>query len=196
VLGIAVAFAMTLPLIGKFLPLEVALIWVGVFLCVRYLIFELFARATVHRGIWHSWLGIAAAVLATVDIAYWMMDRSAESAWIAGFMVGIGYLTHLVLDEVYSVDLLNSRVKRSFGTALKPFSLADPRSSLGMLAVVAALAWFAPALDRDLLPAENLTRTIVVVADRLVETLAGVGDGVGVFVRSAIDRARAGAADL
>jgi hypothetical protein len=39
-------------------------------------------------------------------------------------MVGIGYLTHLVLDEFYSVDLFNRKIKRSFGTALKPFSLA------------------------------------------------------------------------
>ncbi|UHD15749.1 metal-dependent hydrolase [Thiocapsa bogorovii] len=196
VLGVAVAFAMTLPLIGRFLPLEVALIWVGVFLCVRYLIFELFARVTVHRGIWHSWLGIAAAALATVNIAYWMMERSAEAAWVAGLMVGIGYLTHLVLDELYSVDLLNSRVKRSFGTALKPFSLADPRSSLGMLAVVVALAWFAPALDWGLLPAEGLPRVAVVLANRMVEALGGVVDGTGLLLQSLIDWIRTGAAHL
>jgi hypothetical protein len=124
------------------------------------------------------------------------MDRSAESAWIAGLMVGIGYLTHLVLDELYSVDLLNSRVKRSFGTALKPFSLADPRSSLAMLAVVVALAWFAPALDRGLLPAEHLPRMAVVVADRLVETLKGVIEGAGPVVQSLIDWIRTGAANL
>ncbi|MFB1487613.1 MULTISPECIES: metal-dependent hydrolase [unclassified Thiocapsa] len=196
VLGVAVAFAMTLPLIGTFLPLEVALIWVGVFLCVRYLIIEIFTRATVHRGIWHSWLGIAAAALATVNIAYWTMDRSAESAWIAGLMVGIGYLTHLVLDELYSVDLLNSRVKRSFGTALKPFSLADPRSSLAMLAVVAVLAWFAPALDRGVLPAENVSQFAVVAADRLVATLGDLMDGTGLLLQVLIDWIRTGATNL
>jgi hypothetical protein len=187
VLGVAVAFAMTLPLIGRFLPLEVALIWVGVFLCVRYLIFELFARATVHRGIWHSWLGIAAAALATVNIAYWIMGRSAESAWIAGFMVAIGYLTHLILDELYSVDLLNSRVKRSFGTALKPFSLVDPRSSFAMLAAVVALAWVAPALDRGLVPMETLYRAASVAAARLVTTLGGMIAGVDPLWQALID---------
>lgn len=196
VLGVAVAFAMTLPLIGRFLPLEVALIWVGVFLCVRYLIIEIFTRATVHRGIWHSWLGIAAAALAAVNIAYWMMNRSAESAWIAGFMVGIGYLTHLVLDELYSVDLLNSRVKRSFGTALKPFSLVDPRSSFGMSAAVVALAWVAPAFDWGLLPAENVTQAAVIIADRLVGTFWEVIDGTGLLLQSLIDWIRTGAANL
>ncbi|WP_043756354.1 metal-dependent hydrolase [Imhoffiella purpurea] len=144
VLGAGLAFAMTLPLMDCFQPLELTLIWVGVFLCVRYGFFEIFTRFTVHRGIWHSWLGIAAASLATVDIAYWIWEQPPESAWTAGLMVGIGYFTHLFLDEVYSVDLFNSRLKRSFGTALKPFSLDDRWSSLSMLAVVLALAWVAP----------------------------------------------------
>jgi hypothetical protein len=111
-------------------------------------------------------------------------------------MVGIGYLTHLVLDELYSVDLLNSRVKRSFGTALKPFSLADPRSSFGMLAAVVALAWVAPAFDWGLLPAENVTQAAVIAADRLIATFGDVIDGAGLLLQSLIDWIRTGAANL
>jgi hypothetical protein len=159
VLGVAAGFFIALPMIGKLLPMELVLIWVGVYLCVRYLVFELFNRLTVHRGIWHSWLGIGVATLATVNIAFWGLQRSPESAWVAGLMVGIGYLTHLCLDELYSVDLLNSRVKRSFGTALKPFSLGDLRSSFGMLAVVLVLGWLAPRLDWHLLLADAPERT-------------------------------------
>jgi hypothetical protein len=147
VLGAGLAFAMTLPLIGRFLPMELALIWGAVFLCVRYGFFVIFSRYTVHRGIWHSWLGIAVAALAATNACYWLWDQSPATAWIAGLMVGIGYLTHLCLDELYSVDLLNSQVKRSFGTALKPFSLSDPWSSLGMLILVGVLAWYAPPAD-------------------------------------------------
>ena len=144
-LGAVLAFAWTLPLMGRFLPLELAAIWCGLFLAVRFLLQMAFARFTVHRGIWHSWLGIAFATLATVDLAYWLLREPAQAAWIAGGMVGLGYLTHLCLDELYSVDLMSSRVNRAFGTALKPFSLSDPLSSLSMAAAVGALAWFAPA---------------------------------------------------
>jgi len=35
--------------------------------------------------------------------------------------MGVGYLTHLVLDELYSVDFMDTRIKASFGTALKLF---------------------------------------------------------------------------
>lgn len=147
VLGVGLAFAMTLPLTARFAPLELAGIWVGVYLCVRYGFFEIFTRFTVHRGVWHSWLGIAAALLATTNLAYWMWGQSPEPAWIAGLMVGIGYLTHLVLDELFSVDLFNAKVKRSFGTALKPFSPSSPWTSLAMLIVVVVLAWLAPSPD-------------------------------------------------
>jgi hypothetical protein len=143
-LGAVLAFAWTLPLMDRFLPLELAAIWCGLFLAVRFLLQMAFARLTVHRGIWHSWLGIAFATLATVDLAYWLLREPAQGAWVAGGMVGLGYLTHLCLDELSSVDLMNSQVKRSFGTALKPLSLSDPLSSLGMAAAVIALAWFAP----------------------------------------------------
>ena len=58
-----------------------------------------------------------------------------------------GYLTHLCLDEAASVDLLGNRVRRSFGTALKPFSVASPWASLAMLAGVLLLAITAPTAD-------------------------------------------------
>jgi membrane-bound metal-dependent hydrolase YbcI (DUF457 family) len=138
--------------VGHYRPLDLAVVWFGLFLGVRFLLFETFARFTVHRGIWHSWLAVAFATLATVTISYRLLDQVPRAAWVAGLMVGLGYFTHLCLDEIYSVDLFNTRVKRSFGTALKPFSLADPASSLAMAAAVGVLAWLAPPLDFTQLP--------------------------------------------
>lgn len=143
-LGAALAFAWTLPLVGRYPPLELAMIWAGLFLGVRFLLGEAFARFTVHRGIWHSWLAVGFSALAAANLAYWLLHLPAPAAWAAGLMVGLGYLTHLALDELFSVDLRNTGVRRSFGTALKPFSLKDPLSSLAMLAAVAALMWLAP----------------------------------------------------
>jgi hypothetical protein len=145
VCAVALAFVVTLPLIGRLLALELVLVWAAVYVCVRYVVVLIFSRLTVHRGIWHSWLAIAVAALGTVDAAYWLLRMPSEVAWLSGLMIGIGYLTHLCLDELYSVDLLNSRVKRSFGTALKPLSLADPHASLGMFLAALVLLWLSPA---------------------------------------------------
>ena len=152
VLGAALAFGWTLPLVGHYRSLTLAVIWFALFLAVRFLLFETFARFTVHRGIWHSWLAVAFVSLATVNLGHRLLDQSPRAAWVAGLMVGLGYLTHLCLDEIYSVDLFNTRVKRSFGTALKPFSLTDPASSLVMGAAVGVLAWFAPPVYFTQLP--------------------------------------------
>lgn len=144
VLGAVLAFAWTLPLLGRYSPLSLALIWSGSFLAVRVLLCEAFARFTVHRGIWHSLLAALFAALTAVNLLHWMLGRAPQDAWVGGLMVGIGYLTHLVLDELFGVDLLGVRTKRSFGTALKPWSLRDPASSLAMAAAVAFSLWLAP----------------------------------------------------
>lgn len=155
VLGVVLAFAWTLPLVGRSEPWHLVLLWIALFLSVRVLLCELFSRLTVHRGIWHSLLAAVFAALATVNLLHWVLDHSARAAWLAGLMVGAGYLTHLTLDEAYSVDLLGVRTKRSFGTALKPWSLHDPVASLAMALAVALLLWAAPGGDSGLaLPAD------------------------------------------
>jgi hypothetical protein len=40
-------------------------------------------------------------------------------AWLAAGFLSVGFLTHLILDEIYSVDVMDTRIKASFGTALK-----------------------------------------------------------------------------
>lgn len=147
VLGVAAAFFVGFALVERFPPLELALIWAAVFLTVRYAVFEIFARFTRHRGVWHSWLAVILAGLASADLAYHLLGASARDAWLAGAFVALGYLTHLILDEIASVDLLGNRVRRSFGTALKPFSTASPWGSLAMLAAVVMLAWGAPSVQ-------------------------------------------------
>jgi membrane-bound metal-dependent hydrolase YbcI (DUF457 family) len=147
VLGAVLAFGWILPLVGHYRTLDLAMVWFGLFLAVRFLLFETFARFTVHRGIWHSLLAAVFTSLVTMTLAHRLLDQPPRTAWIAGLMVGLGYLAHLCLDEVYSVDLYNRKVRRSFGTALKPFSLADPLSSLAMAVPVCVLLWYAPPAD-------------------------------------------------
>lgn len=147
VLGAVLAFGWTLPLVGHYRTLDLAMVWFGLFLGVRFLLFETFARFTVHRGIWHSLLAVVFVSLVTVTLTHQLLGQPPRAAWVAGLMVGLGYLAHLCLDEVYSVDLYNRQVRRSFGTALKPFSLADPLSSLAMAVPVCVLLWYAPTAD-------------------------------------------------
>lgn len=146
-LAVALAFFISFALTGR-LPLwGLFLVWLGTFLLVRFGVFEAFARFTVHRGVWHSWLAVALSALTATNLAYHLLDIDARGAWLAGGFIGLGYLTHLCLDELASIDFWGRRVRRSFGTALKPWSSAAPWASLGMLALVLALSYTAPSVE-------------------------------------------------
>ena len=54
-----------------------------------------------------------------------------------GLFVLIGFIIHLVLDEIYSVDVEGAVIKKSFGTALKLFDYHSWRAS-GLMAIALA----------------------------------------------------------
>ena len=145
-LGVTAAFLVTFSLVDGIAPVEHMVLWGVVFLLVRFGLFEVFCRFTVHRGVWHSWLAVAFVTSATANIAYHLVGVSAWDSWLAGGFVALGYLAHLGLDEIAGVDLLNRSLKRSFGTALKPFSIASPVASMAMFLGTLALVYLAPTV--------------------------------------------------
>jgi len=97
------------------------LIWIGSFIVSMFL-FYLFNQLTHHRGMFHS---IPAAFVAWFSFSlvfYYVFHYDYLISWYFGMFIFIGYITHLLLDEIYSVDLSNAKIKRSFGSALKLFN--------------------------------------------------------------------------
>lgn len=86
----------------------------------------LFKRFTRHRGMAHS---IPAVILCGLGVFFFASSFSfsdRESFLLAIFGM-VGYLTHLILDEVYALVDFRGRYfspKRSLGSALKFFSLS------------------------------------------------------------------------
>ena len=80
----------------------------------------LLGKLTVHRGMFHS---IPALLIASeiTFLGYHSEDLRVRVLMAVG--VGIGFLSHLVLDEMYSVqwDGMKVRLAKSAGTALKFF---------------------------------------------------------------------------
>ncbi|MDW5378547.1 metal-dependent hydrolase [Halomonas sp. HP20-15] len=117
----------------------------GLYLGVRFGVGAVFRRFTVHRGIWHSLLATGLCGLGITTLSYQWLAQDAWQAWSQGLALMLGGMIHLLLDEVYSVDLAGSRLKRSFGTALKLFDYREPGNSLVMLMLAAGLApWLPP----------------------------------------------------
>jgi hypothetical protein len=120
---------------------SMALAGAAIYAAIRFGVAEIFKRYTVHRGMWHSLPAclacglLAFLIVAGQDIAIRLFKAGA---------VSLGFLTHLVLDEIWSLQLRSGKlnVKRSFGTALKLFG-RDKWANLTMTGLLGMLAFMA-----------------------------------------------------
>jgi len=133
----AVLFALVWQMMPASMPTAEMLLYAGTSaLLMRYPLVQLFTRITVHRGLFHS---LPAAMLAGLAMAamgqcllHW---PPVLYQWSAVFVCG-GYLLHLLLDELFSVNLMGASLKASFGTALTLFSPASWLSYVLMYSAV------------------------------------------------------------
>jgi hypothetical protein len=144
VLAIWTCFLLVFHLGHRYSLIELVALWAACYLAVRYGVFTLFAQITAHRGLFHSLPAAAAAALVTVLIAHRIFGQSAVEAWLCGAFVALGFLVHLLLDEIYSVDLMGAQLKRSFGTALNLGSASNPYGTAALYGVVAGLFYLSP----------------------------------------------------
>jgi membrane-bound metal-dependent hydrolase YbcI (DUF457 family) len=88
------------------------------YVVIRFGVAELVDRLSIHRGMFHS----IPAMFIAADIAYLgYPGPNIKSKILIATGVAIGFLSHLILDEIYSVELsgVAVRLKKSAGSALK-----------------------------------------------------------------------------
>ncbi|MBV8554085.1 MAG: metal-dependent hydrolase, partial [Planctomycetaceae bacterium] len=86
------------------------------YIAVRHGLRRILSRLAVHRGISHSLP--TCAVWGALTYLYYPTDQHILRMLMA-VAVMLGFLSHLLLDEICSVDLRGARVNKAFGTALK-----------------------------------------------------------------------------
>lgn len=146
-LAIFFSFAVLFTCAGRYSIVELWTLWLGTLLGVRYGLHGLFHRIAVHRGIWHSLLALLFCSLLTVLAFKYILNHADGVSWLGGAFLGIGYLTHLVLDEIYSVDVMDTRIKASFGTAMKLADFRNGRDTGVMAVCVAGLIFISPPIN-------------------------------------------------
>lgn len=141
----------------------------AVYLLVRFGLASLLKRFTVHRGMFHS---VPAALIAG-EAAFLICARdSLWTRYFFGLAVILGFMSHLVLDEIWSVEFRRGRFqfKKSFGTAIKFWSddFIANLSTYAKLAILSLLVWQDPVwMDSHTPPAQNLHR----IADDVLDDL-------------------------
>jgi len=100
------------------------LIPVLVFTVVRFIGGYVFKKFTHHRGMFHSIPALILSGLLTVWLLRFFSIFNGQELFI-GLAIAVGYLGHLILDEIYSSVNLSGYSflpKKSFGSALKFYS--------------------------------------------------------------------------
>lgn len=106
--------------------LDSLILWAISFVIIRLVIIETFSRLTVHRGVVHSVPYMAIFGLLVAHGAFYGLKLTAFVSWVFGIFLFLGALIHLALDEIYSVNALGLKLKKSAGTAFKLFEIKKP----------------------------------------------------------------------
>lgn len=154
-----IAFILYLPLEYKNrLALEHWIIFfVITLLTVKHLYFFLITRLTVHRGIFHS---IPAAIVCGEIVFLLFPHLPFSNRWVMAAISTVGYLTHLILDEIYSVQWDKLEVKKSLGTALDIGNFRNLSTWLIYILVVTLGWWIWHSYD-PANPVSSLVRELI-----------------------------------
>jgi membrane-bound metal-dependent hydrolase YbcI (DUF457 family) len=123
-----------------FTPEQTLVITGGIYLFVRYVIRAVFKKITVHRGMFHS---IPAMLIAGL-VVFLCYHGSPENRLFLSGGVMIGYLSHLVLDQLYGIDLTGAKLQLRSGAG-GPLKLASSSWSATLVtyAILAGLGYVA-----------------------------------------------------
>jgi hypothetical protein len=124
-----------------FTPEEMLVACGGVYCFVRYGLRRVFRHMTVHRGMFHS---IPAMLIAGLIVYLEYHHPSLQARLLLAVGVMIGFLSHLVLDELCSVDLNGKtpKLNQFAGTAVKFTSKSTIATAFAYL-VLAGLGYLA-----------------------------------------------------
>ena len=145
--SLATAFALVIHWRSELSLLSMLLLWITGYLFMRYAVFYVFTKLTVHRGIIHSVPYMLALALGLTCVNYYTLGTSSIVSWFYGSFLLLGAMVHLGLDEAYSVDLLNQRLKRSSGTAMKFYQDNQRYYYLGLYTILLMFIFISPPID-------------------------------------------------
>ena len=132
IMSVFLPILVLLSLSDSFSILNILGLWLVASMFLHLVIFKIFLMLTVHRGIFHTVpMGILFGQVVTFTF-YEALSFSFTQAVILGFFTTFGFLIHLLLDEIFSVNALGIRFKKSFGTAFKFY---DANNKIGTLVI-------------------------------------------------------------
>jgi len=149
ILSVFFPLVVLLSLSIKLPVLQLLLLWVALGIFLQFSFSEFFLKQTTHRGVFHSIpMGVLFAQLSLL-LLFYVLEFSLLFSTLAALFLLFGFITHLLLDELSSINALGLHIKKSFGSA---FKLYDKHNILGttILYLVVILLFFYIPMDLDI----------------------------------------------
>ena len=133
-------------LAGHYLPRdltnEALFCWmIGIYVVIRYGADFFLSRFSRHRGAFHS---IPAAILAGEAVFLIFPDSALQVRFAFALAAAGGYLSHLLLDELWSWNFVGATEKKSAGSAFT-WRTDSAAGTVCLYLAVAALGWLCVA---------------------------------------------------
>lgn len=111
------------------------IIFILITLILATILVKFFQNQMRHRGIIHSIpFALFSSIILFEILHLFNLNINISNFKFNELLISIlyltGFMTHLILDEIYSVDFRGKKIKKSFGTALKLF---DKKNYYGTL---------------------------------------------------------------
>ncbi len=161
-LGIIASFIAVFSLQQQFSIMELWMTATAVFLVVRFPVWMVFHKFTTHRGAIHSLATALLFLFMVTTLGFHAFRQTELLAWLSGFAIFFGFIIHLLLDELYSVDFVGNKLKRSFGSAMKLIDFGQWISSSNICSLGLFFWLTTPAADELKVFAEQDTLDVLV----------------------------------
>ena len=131
----------------RFYILESLIVSIVIFLLLNNILPKVFSKFSTHRGIIHS-VPFAFLLGFFISIVLFNFFHLADYlAILAGLFFAFGFIVHLILDELYSIDLSGAKLKKSFGSAFKFYDAKQPFLSLFLYVLLLLEIVILPPID-------------------------------------------------
>jgi hypothetical protein len=126
ILSIFIPLLTILILLNSLSISKMLLIWFVTAITLHFVIFKVLLHLTVHRGVIHTIpMGILFAQITNL-ILHNLFHFEELFALLCGLFILFGFILHLILDEIVSLNAFGMSFRKSLGTALKLYDKNNP----------------------------------------------------------------------
>lgn len=121
IISVILPFIAILFISGNMSIVGILTTWIITSMILHFVFFKAFINLTIHRGIFHSIpMGLLLGQI-TIILLDNIFDVDIILATLSGIFLFFGFIIHLILDELVSLNALGLYMKKSLGSALKMY---------------------------------------------------------------------------